>query len=153
MKNKKNKLDVKFVEPKYDDPVYVGNELNKHISHIIYISAEEIDENKVFLFNDFAYRCQYAVIEGKKVLFGIVVASMDFDDEEADRPIAPDPDADINVIVPVFPAKGFKGFFIMPNASVVPDYRFTIDAFDDGDNDGGMDIGEIFSNPNNPTLN
>lgn len=151
-KDKKNTLDVRFVEPKRSEAVYVGNELNKYISHVVHIGTDEIDENKVFLYNDIAYRCQYAIVNGKRVLFGIVVLNVNSDESNDGRDIVPDPECDINVIVPVVEAKGFRGFFIMPNGSVVPDYEFAVDAFDDSDDD---DIDQFLSGftSSNPKLN
>lgn len=154
MKNKKDnfdKLDIRPVEPKHSEAVYIGNEINKHIYHVIHIGADEIDENKVFLYNGIAYRCQYAIVNNKRILFGIVVLDMNTDESNEGRDIVPDPDCDINVIVPVMETKGFRGFFIMPNGSVVPDYEFSVDAFDDGDDDMDQFLSGFSSS--NPKLN
>ena len=151
-KDKKNTLDVRFVEPKRSEAVYVGNELNKHISHVVHIGIDEIDENKVFLYNDIAYCCQYAIVNGKRGLFGIAVLDMNSDESNDGRDIVPNPECDVNVIVQVIESKGFRGFFIMPNGSAVPDYEFAIDAFDDSDDD---DIDQFLSGftSSNPKLN
>lgn len=152
-KDKKNTLDVRFVEPKRSEAVYVGNELNKHISHVVHIGIDEIDENKVFLYNDIAYRCQYAIVNGKRVLFGIAVLDMNSDESNDGRDIVPNPECDVNVIVQVIESKGFRGFFIMPNGSAVPDYEFAIDAFDDIDNDDDIDQFLSGFSSSNPKLN
>ena len=87
-------------------------------------------------------------------LFCVVFNFLNVNSDESNdgRDIVPDPECDINIIVPVVEAKGFRGFFIMPNGSVVPDYEFAVDAFDDSDDD---DIDQFLSGftSSNPKLN
>lgn len=106
----------------------IGVEIDKYIRHIIYVSAEDITENDIFIYNGTLYVCMFIEHDGEKYPIGISCIEngsegkeMCMDAEE----LLSKKDRDINTIVAINHLKGFKGFYILGNGRAVIDYYYT----------------------------
>lgn len=121
----------------------IGVEIDKYIRHIIYVSAEDITENDIFMYNGTSYVCIFVEHDGEKYPIGI--SCIENGSEEKDMHIDAEElfskkDRDVNTVVVINPAKGFKGFYILGNGRAVIDYYYTNDGRDEEEHTESFNI-------------
>lgn len=143
--SKKNKKDAKSVEFKLivpntePDVVGIGRDINKFITHAIYIKAEDATEKKMFIYGDFCYYVMFGSMNGKVIPVGVMVK--DFEAEDKDIAILDeDPIRDVNVMYPIAFEKEFAGFYILRNGGIAIEYELTADGKDHDEGFGRIDM-------------
>lgn len=95
----------------------IGVEIDKYIRHIIYVSAENITENDIFMYNGTSYVCIFVEHDGEKYPIGI--SCIENGSEEKDMCIDVEElfskkDRDVNtVVVILIPLKDSKVFIFL----------------------------------------
>lgn len=120
----------------------IGVEIDKYIRHIIYVSAEDITENDIFMYNGTSYVCIFVEHDGEKYPVGISCVENEPEEDmyiDAEE-LLNKKDRDVNAVVVINPLKGFKGFYILGNGRAVIDYYYTDDGRDEEDHTESFNI-------------
>lgn len=121
---KKKETEVKVSVPENPDITVIDTDIADFVSHAIYVGADKINENTLFVHNDVYYYVMFAKLENENVPVGILVKDLDADEDDVAMP-GEDPVRDINVIYPIIPGKEFRGFYILRNCGISIDYNLT----------------------------
>lgn len=136
MAKKEKPITVDVTLPDNPDIMNIDTSISLYIEHLVYVSAEEVSNNVVFMKNKVMYYVVHTTIKGEQIPVGILVRSLDT--------LSPDIETnpseyfrDVNRVVPIVHEKGFMGFYILDNGAVAVDYSDTYGG------DGNEGIGNI----------